>query len=196
MLFFFKPHFMQTFNLWLKQRFNLWRPMSWCFAGIAFLALSLAPACGLVQRSTKARENTSLQTAQLQEANAASLLEASKTSASQELHFEDSSGSYELEIWPKGKFSFQPGQGFETEAEKVRIKGQQSRLAGNVKQHSEVATQKQSESTQARAEQQQVARRQRSTQERNPAWGMALILLAVLLIFERFFTKSRAAFVP
>lgn len=178
------------------QRFNLLRPAFRSFAGLAFLLLGLAPACGLVQRSSKARENTSLHTAQLQEASTESLLEASKTSARQELLFEDSSGSYEVEIWPKGKFSFQPGQGFETEASKVRIKGQQSRFTGSVKQYTEAAAQKQSETTQLRAEQQQSASQQRSKQERNPAWGWALILLAVLLIFERFFTKSRDAFVP
>ena len=171
-------------------------PSSRAWVALGLLLLSFAAACGLVQRSRKAKENTQFDTTQLQEVSAETALEASKVSTTQELHFEDSSGSYQIEIWPKGKFNFQPGQGFEAEAERVRITGQQSRLAGGLKQYTEAAAQRQSERLQSRDEKGQSLSQQRMQQERNPAWGWALILLVVLLIFERFFTKSRYPFVP
>lgn len=166
------------------------------WTGFAGLMISLAPACGLLQRSTKAKESTELNSRQLQKVTRESLLEGSSSTTQQELNFEDSSGSYQVEIWPKGRFSFEPGKGFEAEAEKVRISAQQNRSAGRLQQYSNAAAQRQLKVVEATAAQEQASSQQRLKQERHPAWGWALILLAVLLIFERFFPKSRSSFVP
>ncbi len=167
-----------------------------CWTGFAGIIICLVPACGLLQRSSKAKESTALNSRQLQKVTRGSLLEGNSSTTQQELNFEDSSGSYQVEIWPKGRFSFEPGKGFEAEAEKVRISAQQNRSAGQLKQFSSAAAQRQLEAVEADAVRDQASSQQRLKQERHPAWGWALVLLAVLLIFERFFPKGRSSFVP
>lgn len=184
---FYNREMMKTLYTWAWR----WRSAQ----GMILLLISFAPACGLIQGGTKIKESSLLQTAQLQQQSGAILLETRDSMAKHEFEFEDSSGSYQVEIWPEGPFSFKPGQGFEAGGGQVRIRGQQSRALRRIKEHTAASVQKQAASAVASKQESQVANQQRMQQKRNPAWGWALILLAVLLIFERFFTKNRYPFV-
>jgi len=100
-------------------------------------------------------------------------------------HFTDSvTQNYEVQIWPKGSFSFSEDLGFVGEAEAVRIKKNTQSLAKRVEMISNLEKKKETEVLQNRKIKKEQIKHEQEMKENTPSWKWIIasfILMAALI---------------
>jgi hypothetical protein len=155
---------------------------------LGIVMLFSSAGCGMMQKVDRER----LQSEQFSAAsrNKDSLsLQGQHTASHFRLEQSDSSAAtYVLEIWPKGTFSIRNGNEFIGEAEKVRVHGRHSALQKQLLVADSSHTTMKLEQLQT-AQQQLESHRSKALQvKKHPAWGWALILLALAVGLDLAYT--------
>lgn len=98
-------------------------------------------------------------------------------------HFKDSANhDYEIQIWPKGTFSFSEGKGFIGEAEQIRVKGKSDRLINGGTTSRKLEQSKEGLLLADQQSKLKVIGKKEVSKQTSPSWKLILISAVLILI--------------
>lgn len=153
---------------------------------INLLLLMLASSCGLFQNIRTNKEKSHQVTSALTDINIAEQKDYLLKSGSIKLYTDSSRQSYNVELWPKGLFSFSPEKGFSGEASRVVITGNIYRLAVLSSLQSSEIQDKGKIGMTLNQTKKQVSDQQQKVKQSSVSWKWILAVLIIMVILGLF----------
>lgn len=150
-------------------------------------------ACGLLRNSSKYTSET--EDKSLDHFDARFLKEKEiQTELSITSHFKDSTNQdYEIQIWPKGTFSFSKDKGFTGQAEQIWIKGKSGRLMNGGITSRKLEQSKESLLLANQQSKLKVTGKKELSKQTSPSWKVILISALLILVVVWWIGKRLSA---
>lgn len=142
-------------------------------------------SCGLLRNSSKFSSDAAYNKLDQSEFSASKEKEASFELNMSGYSTDSVTQSYQVQIWPKGSFSFSKDLGFVGEAEVVRIKGNTQSLVKQVEVISSREKKKETEALDDRKIKKEQIKQEWEMKESTPSWKwiLASFILVIVLIW-------------